>query len=337
MGILVSFRDVSKKYGDVCALGGLTLSMEEGEFFSILGPSGCGKTTLLRLLSGLESPDDGEIALEGKLVSSSRFVLEPEKRGIGMVFQSLALWPHMTVLENVEFPLHGKSKHKAREMLKRLGLEAISDRPPSQISGGEQQRVALARAIVGSPRILLLDEPFTGLDPRLRMELGSLVKDINKELGLTVLYVTHLREEAMSLADRMAVLKDGRIQQIGAPEEIYDHPENPFVAAFVGNANILEGEVTGPGVASTPVGAVTVSQDEKKKTILVAVSPESLRVDSGGPIRGVVRERNYRGGRSLYRIEVESQHLMVEISERLEVGGELRLELARKPLVFSSG
>ncbi len=288
MATLVSFKDVSKKYDEVRALERAALSVEKGEFFSILGPSGCGKTTVLRLLAGLESPDEGEIELEGKLVSGSRFMLEPEKRGIGMVFQSLALWPHMTVLENVEFPLNGKNKHKAREMLKRLGLEAIAHRPPSRISGGEQQRVALARAVVASPRILLLDEPFTGLDPMLRMELGTLVKDLNKELGLTVLYVTHLQEEAMSLADRVAVLKDGRIQQIGTPEEIYDKPENPFVAAFVRNA----------------------------------------------ALRGVVREKDSKEGRPLYRVEIEKQELMVEIPEQVETGKELRFIFTGKPIVF---
>jgi len=313
MGTLVSFNGVAKRYGETCALEDLTLSIARGEFFSILGPSGCGKTTLLRLLSGLETPDAGEIELGGELVSGPGTALAPEKRGVGMVFQSLALWPHLTVLENVEFPLPGESRHKARELLVRLGLEGVLDRPPGRISGGEQQRVALARAVVGSPRILLLDEPFTGLDPRLRTELGSLVKELNRELGLTVLHVTHLQEEAMALADRIAVLKDGRLQQIGTPEELYDRPVNPFVAAFVGNATVLT----------------------RKSGAAIAIHPESLRLDSVGSIRGVVRERNFRGGRSLYRVEAKGRQLVVELSERLAVGAELRLRLARKPLIFS--
>ena len=272
MGTLVSFRGVAKSFGGTCALVDLTLSVAQGEFFSILGPSGCGKTTLLRLLSGLETPDAGEIELAGEIVSGPGYASAPERRGVGMVFQSLALWPHLSVLENVEFPLSKENRHKAREMLERLGLEAVLDHPPGRISGGEQQRVALARAVVASPRILLLDEPFTGLDPLLRLELGGLVKKLNRSLGLTVLHVTHLQEEAMSLADRMAVLKDGRIQQIGTPEELYDRPANLFVAAFVGNSNILA----------------------RKSGGVIAFRPESLRADPGGTIRGEIGRASCR-------------------------------------------
>lgn len=333
MATLVSFKEVSKRYGEAWALRGLDLSMEEGEFFAILGPSGSGKTTALRLLSGLEAPDEGEIELEGRLVSSPRSVLEPERRRIGMVFQSLALWPHMTVLENVEFPLRGQ-KQKARELLGQLGLEAVADRPPGRLSGGEQQRVALARAVAPSPRLLLLDEPFTGLEPGMRRELGGLVKDLARKLGLGVLYVTHLQEEALSLADRMAVLRAGRVEQVGAPEEVYDRPANAFVAAFVGDANILEGRMVRPGVAATLVGEVPIRREVRGDTLTLALRPEHLRVRSGGPIRGTVRQRRFKGGRVAYRLALEGGELTVELPERFAIGAELSLELVREPVVL---
>ncbi len=249
-------RNVSKTYrslfrGKVQALKGINLNVEEGEFFVILGPSGCGKSTLLNLIAGLETPTEGEILIGDKLVSSKEFSVPPVEREIAMVFQSYALYPHMNVYDNIAFPLRIKGKKKKdteKEVLsisELLGIRHLLRAKPKELSGGEKQRVAIARALVKKPKILLLDEPLSNLDAQLRQTMRTELKKLQRELGITVLHVTHDQLEAMTLADRLSVMKEGEIIQTGKPLEVYKNPINSFVGSFIGNPpmNILKRKV----------------------------------------------------------------------------------------------
>ncbi len=235
------------------AVDRLNLEIREGEFFTLLGSSGCGKTTTLRSVGGLEKPDGGEIFLGEKcLVSESRRIfIKPEKREMGMVFQSYALWPHMTVFENVVYPLKlrgikgAEAEKKVADVLELVGLGGLEDRPAPALSGGQQQRVALARALVFSPRVLLLDEPLSNLDAQLREEMRRELKGLQRRLGITVLFVTHDQIEALSLSDRIAIMKFGQLEQMGGPEEVYYHPATAFVRDFLGKTFLLSGKVQG--------------------------------------------------------------------------------------------
>ncbi len=232
----IRVRGLTKRYGDVVAVDGIDLDIAEGEFFTMLGPSGSGKTTTLRMIAGFEVPDEGTIELAGEDVSR----LPPYDRPVNTVFQDYALFPHMTVQENVEYGLmvkkvkKGERRERAGEALEMVRLAGYGDRKPSQLSGGQRQRVALARAIVNRPKVLLLDEPLGALDLKLRQEMQIELKSIQREVGITFVYVTHDQEEALTMSDRLAVFNQGRIEQIGPPAEVYEHPENEFIAGFVG-------------------------------------------------------------------------------------------------------
>ncbi|MGH3136741.1 MAG: ABC transporter ATP-binding protein, partial [Gaiellaceae bacterium] len=243
----VELVGVTKRYGAVAAVDAIDLEVHPGEFLSLLGPSGCGKTTTLRLIAGFERPDQGQVRIGGRDVSR----VPPYKRDVNTVFQSYALFPHLSVLDNVGYGLKqrglGKSERRARatEMLELVRLSGLGERKPRQLSGGQQQRVALARALVMHPRVLLLDEPLGALDLKVRKELQIELKRIQEEIGITFVYVTHDQEEALSMSDRVAVMKDGRIEQLAAPREIYDRPATHFVAEFIGDTNFIEvGEAT---------------------------------------------------------------------------------------------
>ena len=238
----VRVRGLRKHYGSVAAVDGVDLDIGQGEFFTMLGPSGSGKTTTLRMIAGFERPDAGTIELDGKDVSS----LPPFDRDVNTVFQDYALFPHMTVAENVEYGLRVKKIAKAerrtrvKEVLRVVRLEEYGDRKPGQLSGGQRQRVALARAIVNTPRALLLDEPLGALDLKLRQELQIELKQLQQELGMTFIYVTHDQEEALTMSDRIAVFNEGKIVQVGKPAEVYEHPASEFIAGFVGVSNVIE-------------------------------------------------------------------------------------------------
>jgi len=248
---VLEFRDVVKRFGSVNAVDGVSFTIERGQIFTLLGPSGCGKTTTLRLVAGLEEPDGGEIFISGKSVAAPArgFYLPPEKRHLGMVFQSYAIWPHLTVFENVAFPL--RVRREANEMVRQrvehaleiVGLGGFADRGATQLSGGQQQRVALARALVYEPEILLLDEPLSNLDAKLREQMRVEIRALQKKLGLTVLYVTHDQAEAMTLSDRIAVVNRGRFEQVGTPEEVYEKPQTEFAAGFLGRMVSLLGHI----------------------------------------------------------------------------------------------
>jgi spermidine/putrescine transport system ATP-binding protein len=276
-------KEFASRHGDVAAVRGLNLAIEQGEFFSLLGPSGCGKTTTLRMIAGFEEPTLGQVLLYGADVTG----VPPNKRDVNMVFQSYALFPHMTVQENVAFGLRRKRvarseiTRRVAEMLQIVDLTGREHRRPRELSGGQQQRVALARALVNNPRALLLDEPLGALDLKLRQAMQVELKRIQREVGITFVYVTHDQGEALTMSDRIAVMNDGIVEQLGSPKEIYEHPRTRFVAGFIGTSNLLTGIV---GRISGGLAVIEVSQDER---IIVPAQPSG--VVTGGQIELTVR------------------------------------------------
>ncbi len=241
----ITVQDLCKSFGQQQVVSHVGFSIEEGELFTLLGPSGCGKTTLLRLIAGFNAPDSGQVYFDDRLVND----WPPHERGIGMVFQNYALWPHMTVFENAAYGLklrqqpHDKIAQRIDAVLEKVRLSGLADRYPGQLSGGQQQRVALARALVLNPRILLLDEPLSNLDAKVRIQVRAEIRKLQKELGITTVYVTHDQEEALTLSDRIVVFNQGKVLQIGPPKALYERPENRFVADFIGINNLIDGEV----------------------------------------------------------------------------------------------
>ncbi|MEW6410300.1 MAG: ABC transporter ATP-binding protein [Nitrospirota bacterium] len=276
----VSLKNVSKFFNEVVAVSNLTMEVKKGEFFSLLGPSGCGKTTILRLIAGLESPDRGSIVI-GETIVAGEIWQKPEKRGVGIVFQDYALFPHMTIFNNIVFGLQGCSrielKKRVMELLELIGLSDMVQRYPHELSGGQQQRVALARALAPSPKVMLLDEPFSDLDADLRLELRTETKRILKEKGTTTILVTHDQEEAFSLSDRVGVLNKGRLEQVGTPTEIYHKPKSRFVAGFVGKADFVIGRIEGNLVVSD-IGTFRINGDmpEGYRDVDLMVRPDDV-------------------------------------------------------------
>jgi len=288
---MISVKNLLKIYksGDdsVRAVDGVTIDVGEHEFFVLLGLSGSGKTTLLRCVAGLERPDGGDIAIGNSLVSSAErhFFLGPEERGLGMVFQSYAVWPHMTVYQNVAFPLvNGPRKHSATDVKKRVlnalelvQLGGLADRPAPFLSGGQQQRVALARARAVEPKVLLMDEPLSNLDARLREEVRDEIKNLSRKFGIAVLYVTHDQVEAMALADRVAVMSKGKVLQCAPPRQLYEAPSSREVCEFLGSTNLLDGVVSNGGQVETELGKIICSiPDPQMKNVSVAIRPEEI-------------------------------------------------------------
>ena len=307
----MELRKLRKVYGSTVAVDGVDLDIGKGEFMTLLGPSGCGKTTTLRMIAGLVEPTEGEIRVGGKLLSSpGTKVVPPEKRNMGMVFQSYAVWPHMKVFENVAFPLHNlkKSKEEIRRRvhaaLELVKLDGLEDRYPSHLSGGQQQRVALARAMAVEPDILLFDEPLSNLDAKLREEMRFELKEIQRRIGVTSIYVTHDQAEAMAISDRIAVMSQGQIRQIGNPCEIYDSPQDPFTAEFIGLANFFPGKVTGEKTVCL-AGHQELEIDECRTLnagaeVLLSIRPHNIRIYKEGDRTGNELRGN-RGERLLPR------------------------------------
>jgi spermidine/putrescine transport system ATP-binding protein len=296
----VRLEGVVKRFDDVVAVDGISLEIPAGSFFALLGPSGCGKTTTLRMVGGFEEPDEGRIELGGSDVVG----LPPYKRDVNTVFQSYALFPHLTVEENVAFGLRRKGlkgrelKRRAEEAMLLVDVAQLARRKPRQLSGGQQQRVALARALVNSPRVLLLDEPLGALDLKLRKQLQLELKRIQHEVGITFVHVTHDQEEAMTMADTIAVMNNGRVEQLGAPAELYERPATPFVAGFLGASNLLAGELSGDRVVLADGTVIHVSANGRSGRVSAGVRPEKVRLGEGGGenrLAGRVVETAYVG------------------------------------------
>lgn len=316
----VRIEHVFKRFGDVTAVSDFDLTVKDGEFVSLLGPSGCGKTTSLRMIAGFERATEGEIYIGDHCVSShiKNTFVPPEKRDIGMVFQSYAVWPHMTVTENVAYPLKiqkvPKEERAARvaEMLKLVHLDEYGSRYPHQLSGGQQQRVALARALVMRPGLLLLDEPLSNLDAKLRESMRFEISSIQKELGITVIYVTHDQSEAMTMSDRVVVMSRGVIQQIGTPYEIYRNPANKMVADFIGLVNFVEGEVQGDRVYISGTGVSFHNTSGITGSATIAVRPENITMSrTSGTIEGTLVHRFYLGDAVDYRVQCKHHVIRV--------------------------
>jgi spermidine/putrescine ABC transporter ATP-binding subunit len=340
----VRFDSVEKRFGQAVALHRLDLDIERGTFFSLLGPSGCGKTTTLRLIAGFEQPTRGDIYIRGKRVTG----VPAHKRNFGMVFQSFALFPHLTVAENVAFGLKMRrvdSASIARRVTGALELVALGgfeQRYPRQLSGGQQQRVALARAIVFEPDVLLLDEPLSALDKLLREQMQVELRQLQRRLGTTTVFVTHDQEEALTMSDRVAVMQDGRIQQAGAPRDIYDHPGTEFVATFLGASNILRGQVRGRDGDKLVVGlggtCLTVEPPAGNgrphavgDVITLALRPEKVRLDAQGALAATLKEVVYRGAQTHLYMETEGGPIAAHLPNNsvspmsLEPGAVVRL------------
>jgi len=315
----VRLEHLYKRYGDVTAVGDFNIDVADGEFISFLGPSGCGKSTTLRMIAGFERPTEGTITLGDTVVSSaeSGVFMPPEKRDIGMVFQSYAVWPHMTVEENVVYPLkiqgvsREERKKRVEEALRMVHLERYGSRYPNQLSGGQQQRVALARALIARPGLLLLDEPLSNLDAKLRESMRFEISSLQKELGITVIYVTHDQSEAMTMSDRIVVMNAGMVQQIGRPFDVYTRPANKMVADFIGLVNFVPGDVRDDRVfvRGTDVSFPNTAGLPSGEGV-IAVRPENITLSrTGGMLTGTVKHRFYMGATVDYRIQV-GEHIL---------------------------
>ena len=344
MSVAISIKNAVKKYGDNTIIPKLSLSIKEGEFFTLLGPSGCGKTTLLRMIAGFNSIEGGDFFFNDKRIND----LDPSKRNIGMVFQNYAIFPHYTVKQNVEFGLKnkkipaGERKERTERFLKLMQIEGLADRKPERMSGGQQQRVALARALVIEPDVLLMDEPLSNLDAKLRVEMRSAIRRTQNKIGITTVYVTHDQEEAMAISDRIAVMKGGVLQQIGTPKNIYQRPANLFVSTFIGRSNILDGHLEiSDGKAYLIFGknakVLLKNVNEKylkNQPVKISVRPEELLLCGGneGVIKAKITESIFLGLNTHYTVELEDGYSAEIIQEStitniLEVGEEISLNI----------
>jgi spermidine/putrescine transport system ATP-binding protein len=314
----VRLERVTKRFDDVVAVDDVSLEIEHGSFFALLGPSGCGKTTTLRILGGFEDPTSGTVYLGDRDVTH----LPPYKRDVNTVFQSYALFPHMSVFENVAFGLRrkgvGRSHLRGRvlEMLKIVGLGGLDQRKPRQLSGGQQQRVALARALVNKPQVLLLDEPLGALDLKLRKQMQLELKAIQNDVGVTFVHVTHDQEEAMTMADTIAVMNAGHLEQLGSPDELYERPKTAFVAGFLGVSNLLDGMVVGEEAVRTEAGEIrvpAVALAGRTGRVAAGIRPEKIRLGDEGEnvLRGRVAQRAYIGVSTEYIVDTPAGRITV--------------------------
>lgn len=320
MSVAVRLDRVVKAFDTTIAVNDVSLEIREGELFFLLGPSGCGKTTCLRIIAGFYEPDVGELRFGDQVMNN----VPPHKRNTGMVFQNYALWPHMTVYENVEYGLTIRKvdketrKEKVAEVLNVVRMPEYADRPVNKLSGGQQQRIALARALVVEPDVLLLDEPLSNLDAKLRLEMRQEIKRIHSQANITAIYVTHDQHEALSLADRMAIMNDGVIVQVGAPRQVYRAPANPFVASFIGETNFIEGRIgalsNGTAEIETAVGILrttTIYHDfENGERVICSIRPESIHIGdeipagAPNPLNAMVLEATYLGRIEEYQLAI---------------------------------
>ncbi|WP_419839074.1 ABC transporter ATP-binding protein [Candidatus Poriferisodalis sp.] len=313
----VEMHGISKRFGDVVAVDGVDLQIGDGEFFALLGPSGCGKTTTLRMIAGLDIPSEGRLAIFGEEVAS----WPPDRRPVNTVFQAYALFPHMTVAQNIAFGLAMRgirgpeADRQVAEATALVQLEGMEHRRPSQLSGGQQQRVALARALVNHPKVLLLDEPLGALDLKLRQEMQVELKALQREVGITFVFVTHDQEEALAMSDRVGVMSEGRLLQVGTPADVYEHPASRFVADFIGRTNLLEGVTEDATAVRLNAGEVVAAANELPpgSPAALSVRPEQVRLHSPGEapegapcLSGVITDATYLGHAFVYTVAVDS-------------------------------
>ncbi|MFI6793806.1 ABC transporter ATP-binding protein [Nonomuraea sp. NPDC050383] len=348
---MLKIDGITRRFGQVTALDGVSLEIGQGEFFALLGPSGCGKTTLLRIIAGFETPDDGTVTLDG----DDLLALPPNRRPISLMFQSYALFPHMTVAKNVAYGLEREKlpreeiRRRVGEVLETVGLSAHGDRKPAQLSGGQRQRVALARSIVKRPRLLLLDEPLSALDKKVRADMQLELKRLQHEVGITFVVVTHDQEEAMSLADRIAVFDSGSVRQVDEPVALYERPRSPFVAGFVGANNLFRGTARTGGVDAGELGELAgtpLEELEEGAAALLCVRPEQIVLhrsgdpadenagdaESGEPVEGLegsVLDVSFYGGVSHLSVEVPGHAkpvlVAVQGASAVQPGAKVRL------------
>jgi spermidine/putrescine transport system ATP-binding protein len=331
----IEVRDVTKRFGDVVAVDNVSFNIEKGEFFALLGPSGCGKTTILRMIAGFETPTEGDIFIGGKVMTR----VPAFRRPTNLVFQQLSLFPHMSVFKNIAFGLEMKrtSKEKIKkavfEVLELVELDGFAERRINQLSGGQQQRVAIARALVNHPTVLLLDEPLGALDLKLRNQMQLELKRIQREVGTTFIYVTHDQGEALTMSNRIAVMNDGVIEQIGESDDIYEHPQTVFVANFIGETNLIEGRVS----SVDEIKAVITSKDlpisvgvqeglNQGHNAFISVRPEKIRIgeqlsDLDNIYSGIVEEAIYHGESTLYTISIENRHRLAVKVQNADIKG----------------
>jgi iron(III) transport system ATP-binding protein len=356
-GARVQITDLVKMFGPVAAVDHINIDIKAGEFFTMLGPSGCGKTTTLRMVGGLEKPTEGSVTIGDDVVVSvsDRKFVQPEKRDLGMVFQNYALWPHMTVFENVAYPLKMRKVKKAEltervsEALNLVGLSGFEQRPSPLLSGGQQQRVALARALVYSPRVLLLDEPLSNLDAKLRVTMRQELKELQERVDVTMIYVTHDQVEALSLSDRIAIMNSGNVEQIGTPQDVYLHPATAFAQDFLGQTigvlGIMEedGVVAVKGDAESRLkGTVADSSLKKGDAVLVAIRPERMLAHSEMPsgasnvVRAKVVETTFVGDHYEYKAEIGDEVRMISLpsTTTYKDGDTLYLEFPESAVVI---
>ena len=335
MSVPISIRNVVKKYGDNTVIKSLSAEIVPGEFFTLLGPSGCGKTTLLRMIIGFNSIEEGEIYVNGSLINS----VPTSRRNMGMVFQNYAVFPHMSVRENVAFGLKirklsgRETQKKVDQILDIVRISALKDRMPAQLSGGQQQRVALARAIVVQPEVLLMDEPLSNLDAKLRVEMRNAIKNIQQQIGITTIYVTHDQEEALAVSDRIAVMNEGVIQQIGTPVRIYQRPVNQFVATFIGLSNLLDAEVKVIGGRKLlDFGRYQVEMDNLSddasdgRMVRVSVRPEEfeIRKDGESGLSALTERSVFLGSRTHCFLKLEDSGKEIEVIQDTDRSCELQ-------------
>ena len=334
---MIRLDGVTKRFGGVVAVDAASFCVERGEVVALLGPSGCGKTTLLRLVAGFERPDAGTVEIDERPVSGPGCWVPPERRRVGMVFQDYALFPHLTVTENVGFGLPRRERpRRVAELLEIVGLERVARRYPHELSGGQQQRVALARALAPAPELVLLDEPWSNVDPFLRESLRSEIVEIVRPLGVTVVLVTHDREEAFSLADRIALMRDGRVVQEGTSEELYFAPVSRWAAEFVGAGNVLAGRVVS-GLVETALGAFPVNGAAVNGSANVLVRPELLELECDPSGEAEVVAREFRGHDVFYRVRFDGVELVSQrpSNEVVPLGARvsIRLHEGRVPVL----
>lgn len=331
----IVLTNLNKGFGDVLAVNNITFCLEKGQILTLLGPSGCGKTTLLRLIAGFESPTSGTLQIAGKHVAGEGNWVAPEKRQVGMVFQDYALFPHLTVEKNIAFGLQKCSAEERRrrieEVVQITGLHGLEKRYPHELSGGQQQRVALARTLAPKPVVILLDEPFSNLDAALRTQMRKEIPRILRESGSTAIFVTHDQKDALAISDKIVILNQGVVQQIGTPREVYQYPENEFVASFIGETNILKGTLLKDGI-ETAFGFIPCppTHDLPVGTpVSLSVRPESIKVDPTGPFSGVIREVAYSGNVSDAEVAIGTLvlHLHLHPEVAVERGNKINFRI----------